>query len=316
MKRNFSYILVLLVLFTSCTISNRKPTATLTFHPTSKPFTQQSTETFPTFTPSAIPTMTRTPKPSSTVTIASIPSLEADLAEKEILNMIAGNDGCSSPCFWGIIPGITTINDAKKILLRLSLQLDYDVNKANPEYYGFRWKSDHFSLWGEVVRQDDLVKYIQVIVDFSDCRRLGRDCDRTVYSPAFFLEKYGPPTKVTFFIGAIHDQEIVNGATPTPEFPENFAWYDMVINYEPLNIIVAYYSAGFINYPGLTICPLTDPFESVWIWLGKDPEYPPYEGASIEEVTPLSIAEFSSLLLDQKSDACFPLDVEAVLPLQ
>ena len=122
---------------------------------------------------------------------------------------------------------------------------------------------------------------ISLLFQYLECFNSKIGCDRTIYSPKFFIEKFGYPSKITFYIEATHDTTTINGSTATPEYPSNYIWYDMIMNYEPLDLIVAYYRAGFINQSENVICPLTDPFETIQIWIGKDPEHPPYEGVPL-----------------------------------
>ena len=265
-------------------------------------------------------TQSLTSKPSLTATKIPLSTLQMSQAKAEIMRLLQEESNPENPSLLGIIPGKTSIESVKDLFFHLGipLQLPPKVYDPGQNNYSSSWSNNDINFSVEVLQQNSRVKNMKIslLYQYLECFKLATGCDRTIYSPAYFIENYGNPTRVSFYIEAIHDTIIVDGATATPEFPTNFAWYDMIMNYEPLNLIVAYYRAGFISKDGLTVCPLTDPFETVWIWLGENPQNPPYEGVPLEKVTPLTIDQFSTLMNNNDKPACFPLDVEAVVDNQ
>jgi len=116
-----SYGLIVCLLVSSCDLSapNIHPPTTPA-PPITIPFSPTGTEpfVFPTST------MTLTPQPLSTATpyytqttlptfFPALPSQEAKLA---ILELYKNNGMCRLPCWWGINPGVTTLDEANRIL--------------------------------------------------------------------------------------------------------------------------------------------------------------------------------------------------------
>jgi hypothetical protein len=65
-----------------------------------------------------MPVATDTPRPSPTPTTAL--TLPVEDARKQLLDLLANNDGCHLPCLWGITPGKSTAQEAQAILISLS----------------------------------------------------------------------------------------------------------------------------------------------------------------------------------------------------
>jgi hypothetical protein len=87
------------------TIRNSIPSSTLTPQPNFPPI----------FTHSI------TPLPTSTV----IPTLPVEAARSRLLYLLDNNGNCYLPCLWGIIPGESTFQDARKILEPLASISDF-----------------------------------------------------------------------------------------------------------------------------------------------------------------------------------------------
>ncbi len=79
-----------------------------------------------TLTPSATRTVTntRTPRPTFTLTPTLLPTLPLQDAAARIAELEATNGGCEYPCLWGITPGVTSFQQARRILEPLSEQVD------------------------------------------------------------------------------------------------------------------------------------------------------------------------------------------------
>lgn len=63
-----------------------------------------------------LPTDSPTPAPASTI----VPTLAINDANARLLDVLANNGGCHLPCLWGIIPGNSSFEEAKAILVPLS----------------------------------------------------------------------------------------------------------------------------------------------------------------------------------------------------
>ena len=90
----------------------------------------------------------------------------------------------------------------------------------------------------------------------------------------------------------------------------NAVWYDMIVYFDSINLILEYSShpINSLSKEGNTVdvCPITDQFEGVNIWLGKEPINPPVLGFPLENVSPFSVKEFYDVIVI--NNGCFSLD--------
>jgi hypothetical protein len=84
-----------------------------TWIPTVTP-TSEIKQKSPTPTVTIIPTNTVTPQPSPTWT--PLPILLGTEKEERLLDLYRNNSGCDFPCWWGIVPGKTTWDQARHII--------------------------------------------------------------------------------------------------------------------------------------------------------------------------------------------------------
>ena len=99
----------------------------------------------PTAMPVAMPTSTAsiTPSPLSTETFltstTSLPTLLVKDAKARVKQLMKDNGGCSLPCWWGIIPGQTSWDDARAFLQSIDPTFD---SAATPSHYSFAYQID------------------------------------------------------------------------------------------------------------------------------------------------------------------------------
>ena len=111
------------------------------------------------------------------------------------------------------------------------------------------------------------------------------------YSPETLINRYGSPSKVNF--------NVDRGEAPS---------YGMVMYFDSKKLIVEYYSYDL--GARWQVCPLLNQMDSVWLWMGRDPQYPPLEDVPLEKATSMTIEEFSKLMTGIPSKACFILKEE------
>jgi len=63
------------------------------------------------------------------------PTLTADQARSEVLDLLEHNNGCALPCFWGIIPGETKWSEKREFLRSISSQYSNDSDEINSEFF-------------------------------------------------------------------------------------------------------------------------------------------------------------------------------------
>lgn len=83
------------------------------------------------------PASTTSPMPFlvQTVTNITIPTLPLKDAQSKIIDLLDNNGNCELPCLWGITPGKSSFQDARTILLPLSV-LSSQVYLSTPEVGG------------------------------------------------------------------------------------------------------------------------------------------------------------------------------------
>ncbi len=114
----YAQLLLAMVLLTGCGVPSvttiETPTADLTTSPTSSPEVPSPTKSptslsdtpFPTQTPALL--VSETPMPGHALPLSDAQSLA--------LELLQSNENCLFPCWWGLIPGITSAQDAKLFL--------------------------------------------------------------------------------------------------------------------------------------------------------------------------------------------------------
>jgi hypothetical protein len=109
------------------------PSPEITVHPTSSVTPLPST----TLAPSASATSTSIP--------TAIPTLPPQEAQSKFLDLLASNSGCRLSCFWGIVPGKTSFQEAQGILAPLSSISDFTafrdgVGSVSPYFTEGNWQ--------------------------------------------------------------------------------------------------------------------------------------------------------------------------------
>lgn len=259
----------------------------------------------PTYTlvPTPIPSKTLTPlvtieqrpspKLTPTITLTPLITLEPEKANEKIKTLLREPVDCSAPCFWGIVPGQTSNEEARNIFSHLGLPMASRVNEGK----GF--SSIHYVLdSGLSIRvilklQNNIVENIQARIT-PEKRNAGIPRDWLAYSPETLIKRYGAPSRVDFVVDW----------GPNLLFVMNmyFDKIDLIVEYSSTSI-----NSNLQNW-SLQVCPLTDQFDTAWLWMGKNPEDPPGQGRSLESVTSLTLEEFSKLMTGDLNQACFTLN--------
>ncbi len=287
MKLHGLYILLIAaVVLSGCVSSNTMPTTTLN---TSMPASTTSAVT-PTWTKTLTPASTRTP------TLTPPPMLVPEQAEEIVRTLLREPVDCPAPCFWGIIPGQTTLGEAKNTFSHLGLQVNSTTHE-NKDFYGITYEVNNgLTIFVILTVQNDIVENLSVSIH-PEKYQAGVPREWLAYSPETLISRYGIPSRVDFFVGM--------GA------PDHS--YSIIMYFGPVDLIIQY--GGYdITYDDekatFRICPLIDQSDLVGIWLGKDPEYPPGGAAPLEEVTSLTLEEFAELMRGNPEDACLDLKAE------
>jgi hypothetical protein len=245
------------------------------------------------FPPTGKPGNSATPTPSSnnTRTPISPETLEPDLAKEAIQSLMKESEDCEAPCFWGIVPGHTSLKEATNIFSHLGLDLEYTNMQDNKKFYAVIFEFDNgLQITPILTVKDNWVNNISVSI--SPALQLSEGQPMwSVYSLDNLINRYGRPSDVRIFLG--------RGETPV---------YEMDVYFETRDLIVEYSSHDLRE--SFQICPLISDFSIVRLWFGSNPQNPPPPAVPLEKATSLTIDEFSELMVGEPAEACLNLNAE------
>jgi len=209
-------------------------------------------------------------------------------------------DDCVAPCIFGIIPGKTTYSEARVIFYWLRLPITADIEMG--------YKEKETTIFVRFTLDNGIIKNIVMDITLPGYKIVSDPRNWQAYSPETLMKKYGNPTNVGFKLNF-----------PTEGgFEKGGAWYDMVFDYEPQNMVIEYNQGLTQDGKFIKACPLSDQYSNVRIFLGKDLSglYPPVLGVPLEQATTLTMDQFSALLQQKTQPACFEISQEAVFSMK
>jgi hypothetical protein len=247
-------------------------------------------------TPSVTPTITFTPTLEPTATLTPLRVLSQQASESEIRDLLQNDVDCKPPCFLGVFPEKTTVDELKNIFKRFGLPL-HDYEGKGRAYAVEQFPNGDVPPETGFHLSDGLVKSMRVYPNRSN------QFEWSIYSPSAMLKRFGTPSKVTFGLTVVHEP------TPTPWK----GWYHMTFFYDNLNLIISYSEPEIRLGELITVCPNKDDFQGAIIWLGKSPYYPPSPDVDgpLEDVTSFTLESFRDYLL-LGPGACFYLKASAI----
>ena len=310
-----SLIMIPIILITGCTSSSTKAQPTQVT-PTSAYSAPTSTSTaVPALTPTSANTNTHTPAPTITVkpstftpsvtaTPTRVNTLEPENVLATIQPLLEVPMNCEVPCFWGIIPGKTFIDEARTFFGALGFTpfegTDQGLEKS---FYTIDYESDvgRDSSVTLIYNEYGLIENIIVRPEITK-QEEGNLREWIAFSPETLIKQYGSPSDVKFslFWGSNKSTE----TTMTMYFNDA----DLVVHYIGSNLFPAE------NHSPL-FCPLTAPLEHVRLWMGPDPlDLSTLEEVSMERATSLTMDQFTQLMLEDPQKACFTINGDLFYP--
>lgn len=249
------------------------------------------------FTPlptvTVISTAVSTPTAPIAFTLTPPIALEPHQASDAIRDFFQEPTNCSAPCFWGIIPGQTKIDDAKNIFFELGLEIIHTPLDGK-DLYGVEYFFGNGFSSIVLVEEDGIVSTLETSILPNEQESAGLR-EWLAYSPETLINQYGTPSRVDFFVGR---------AAPTP-------LHSMIMYFDTLDLIVEYSGADIVmDMSTLKVCPLVSQVDSVRLWIGRNPQYLPPAGVPLEDASSLTLEEFSELMFGDPIDACFNLKAE------
>ncbi len=273
----FLFIVIFCISIVGCTNTSNTSSATSVPTETLIPITET-----PAFTPTAVPTLT--PTPLNTLEPAQITETLQPLLENPM--------NCAVPCFWGIIPGKTQLDEVRNFFNRLG-------------FTPFEGKDFYTITYNKSASGDSSVTFYtfnnfveNIVVDPRIAeQKAGSPRAWIAYSPETLIRRYGSPSRVEFAVA----------------WGQNNPGIDMIMyfdisNFDKPDLIVDYSGS---NMP-LRLCPLTASFDFVRVWMGYNPPNPPSFGTvPLEQATSLTMDQFTQLMLGDPKKACFTLNGNA-----
>lgn len=216
--------------------------------PTSLPISANTISPVPTNTLTIATFSSATETSETTPTYTPFPVLSSDERERQILELIASNGGCELPCWWGIMPGKTTFEEARNFLRQFNPAPFLQEEAPNKQFVNYLIPvSAHISpAYGIDINLDivdDVVKIISV----------GSIESVTNFNIQNLLSNYGRPSEVW-----IHTYRSYLGGIPPVD----------VLMFYPTQGILARYSTELSNInegkDSATICLDRGPTLTLW----------------------------------------------------
>lgn len=285
MKRVLIFF-VLLIFIAGCDVSAEiKPDLTVVLPASTL---VQKTETpFPTQTqiPTIFPTITPPPMPSPT-----FQSIES------VYELIKTNGNCDELCFWGIIPGKTTVEDFSA----WAQNSPVSFRQSKDDRYDFYFADDTGIVYfGWFYVENEIVTGIKVNIynetgPVSDIREGWK-----FFSMASVLEKFGTPSLI--LVDTEHSHEL------EPNQIEETVSYTYNLFFDDIGLIASYDGGQIDNAKNgaYTFCPGQDPVWSINLWINLA-EYAPSRRywPDIEEAAGITNEVFRERLLANPENYC------------
>ncbi len=243
------------------------------------------------------PTLTLIPSATPTLTPTPLDTLEPSKADGVILGLLQDPGDCLAPCFWGIVPGKTTRDEASSFFFHLGFS-PYNTTHDGRDYTSYEPQlKGSFSFGVMLVSQNKIVENQRIGMQVIGSNGIT-ETRWMAYSPKALIQRYGKPSSVnltwnlesgntTFFIDLYFDDYDLIATFHSPDGPEPSSPQE---------------------------CPLAVRYDYVILWLGKNPYYPPIKGVPLDKGTTLTIDEFVKLMAGDSDRSCFTLNLEAFLP--
>jgi hypothetical protein len=255
-------------------------------------------------------TPTQLPTPTTTHTPSLVKTMTSEEKEKEALQLLKTNGGCTYPCFWGFMPGVTRYSEMRYSMMEKGFRF---LGPYRDKYYdtGMDFQTAYIVLRIETEVVDDTVQAISVGLGGTDLPDLAPN----FLLPAL-MNTLEEPTEVWF------DSSFMEGVAG-----RTTANYTFWIYFEPKGTILHFSGVGRLHSDHIEICPgdrnrfVKDPsyidhavsfyFQSV------DSERPlselhaaigdviPESARKIEDVSEINTTTFYNIITGASDEACF-----------
>jgi hypothetical protein len=267
--------------------------------PSLVPSEPSSTATTPALLTPVELTLSPTATPIPTVTRTPLPTLSPEEREKLLAELLQTNGNCSRPCFWGIIPSTSDFDDSVAFLKSLGRK-GLEGIKDSIHYYNVTYNyKDELSIGLAFQEHNGNVENINAGLGISQGSKIS-NLEWSAYQPDNVIKTYGTPSSIKIGLG---------------EGPDGRISYQLLLTYDAAKLYLLYDPTDVVILPApvLHTCPLAEHgISKLDMWLGKAPEDLSKGMKDIEEVSSLTIDDFSNLVIHKKERACFDIDLKGV----
>jgi hypothetical protein len=227
--------------------------------------------------------------PSPTITLTPLDTLEPAQIKEMMQPLIKEPMNCAVPCFWGIVPGKTYLDEVRIFFNHLGF-----APFEGEGFYTIEYKPDGGGGFSTTFyAPGTIVENIEVTPHITKQTKERNPREWIAYSPETLIKRYGKPSRVEFAL----------------DWGPNFV-ITMIMYFDTSDLIVLY--SGYNMIPdrprSSLLCPLTAPFDLVHLWMGQNPlDTPSFETVPLEKATSLTIDQFAQLMMGNPKKACFTL---------
>jgi len=235
--------------------------------------------------------------------MTSLPTLPPEESQEMILSLLSNNDGCELPCWWGILPGETSWDEAYQFLSTIATRI-VDVGNIDSEGKPDK-NSNTYVVYIKIPGKDLEVPSGYVITDgIVNTINVSPNGTEIGYQLHQILDRYGTPEEVLFW-----------GLSETSE---GFPWFFLILLYPDRGTLAIYEGKADITENQLRVCPQgIGPKLSLWsptnitlsemkqsFWDAKSRG----QLKHLEEVTGMNLGSFHDLMKNPGS--CFISSIE------
>lgn len=256
------------------------------------------------------PTIIRTLFPSLTYTrtLTPVPTLTIYQFRNQITKLLDNNAGCKLPCWWGIEPGSTSWDEARRKFIELGATIG-DITMIDGSI--FHWVGGPYWEWNNTFigigfhDRQGIVSAVELDAEGYYDRTFFHTLWNN-YSPEKINSSYGPPTRVWVNLSGSETGTI---------------YYWIYVFYDDLGLLTAYKGQALVadenGTPMYKVCPMWQ--DSAWLpelktFLQSPESKTPLESLasidlsswkSIDEAAGITTEDFYNLLLPGNTPACF-----------
>lgn len=224
---------------------------------------------------------------------------------------------CVLPCWFGIVPGETSFNDAMLLAKNGGMSpkiLEVEGGEFEQAFSAETHVEPSFAIYVVAMANQGVVQRLQVQIDDLDQEKTPFEEGFDAYQVKQIIERYGPPDKVFFDF-------VPDAPTPGP-FPRIYLPYRLLLLYEREGFSITY-SGMTLFKETISICPSfeenkIDRMDILIQQKGASDSWllPPYRKRwlSLEEMNGMGMQAFYDLFDAQNPKPCFEISYDALQP--